>query len=304
MYFIVNKHAGGGQGYRIFIKKILPRIKKETPNFGFQATSSKKEAITLAKSLVKQNEKSIIVCGGDGGANALIKPLLNSKTALGILPLGSANDFALASLGIPPNPIRALHTLLDGKTMVTDVGMVNSFYFLNVFGIGIDADITHLAHKHPVFRRMPLKELRYGFPLMRELRNPSFSKVKISVDNKSMFSGNAFFLGVYNGKREGAYFYLNNKGSISDGLLNGMVIENVSFQQRLSCLIKIAQEDFQDLPMMHPFEGKEIKISVFNNQIITAQVDGEPIIFESKKDNTTLIVKNIPKALRVIVPKM
>ncbi len=305
MFFVINRHAQGGQGYKIFTKKILPRIRREIPNFAFQVTSSKEEAITIARRLIKQKVKTIIACGGDGTANALVPPLCYAETSLGILPLGSANDFALASLGMSVNPTKALRALLDGEVMVIDVGVVKNFSFLNVFGIGIDASTTHLAHKHPVFRRMPLKELRYGFPLIQELQNPSFLKVRIVADSRLVFEGNVFFLSIYNGKREGAYFCLNSKGSIDDGLLNGIVIENVNFQQRLRYLIKIMKEDFKNLPAVHWFEGEEIKITIFNGneQIINAQVDGEPIVFESEGNSTTLTVKNMHRALHVIIPK-
>jgi YegS/Rv2252/BmrU family lipid kinase len=305
MFFIINRHAQGGQGYRIFIKKILPVIKEEISNFGFQVTSSKKETITIARRLVEQKEKTIIACGGDGTVNALTQPLRHTETFLGILPLGSANDFALASLGMPANPIKALYALLDGEEMNIDVGTIKNFSFLNVLGVGIDASITHLAHKHPIFHRMPLKELRYGFPLIQELQNPSFLKVRIIADSQLVFEGNVFYLSIYNGKREGAYFCLNNRGNINDGLLNVVIIENVNFQQRLRYLIETIKGDFKNLPAVHQFEGKEIEVTIFNGneQIINAQIDGEPIIFESEGSSTVLTIKNDPKALRIIIPK-
>ncbi|TRZ80839.1 hypothetical protein D4R86_03660 [bacterium] len=305
MFFIVNRYAQGGQGYKIFIKKILPLIKKEMPNFGFQVTSSKEEAITTTKRLVEQKEESIIICGGDGTVNGLIQPLCNTETSLGVLPLGSANDFALASLNMPMNPIKALHSLLNGTTMMVDVGVVQDFFFLNVFGIGIDANVTHLAHKHPVFRKMPLKEMRYGFPVIQELQNQTTLQVRIIADDQFVFEGNIFFLNIYNGKREGAYFYFNSKGDISDGLFNGIVIENLNFQQRLYYLIKVMRGDFRGLPAFHQFEGKIIKITILNTNeaIINAQVDGEPILYESEGDPTTLIIENKHKALCIMSPR-
>jgi len=305
MFFIVNRCARGGQGYKIFIKKIFPLIKEGMPNFGFRVTSSKEEAITTAKRLVEQKETFIVACGGDGTLNGLIRPLCGTETSLGVLPLGSANDFALASLGMPSNPIKALSALLDGEIIIADVGTIKNFSFLNVLGIGLDASITHLAHKHPIFSRMPLKELRYGFPLIQELQNPSFLRVKIITDGQLVFEGNVFFLNIYNGKREGAYFYLNSRGSINDGLLNGIVVEDMNFRQRLHYLLKIMKEDFKDLPAIHQFEGEEIKITILNTNgaMINAQVDGEPIVFESEENSTTLIVKNKHEALRIITPK-
>jgi len=306
MFFIVNKLARGGEGYKIFIKKILPCIRKEIPNFAFQVTSSKEEAITVARRLVKQKVKTIVACGGDGTVNALIPSLCYTETSLGILPLGSANDFALASLGMPANPIKALHKLLDGETMPIDVGIIRNCSFLNIFGIGIDASVTHLAHKHPIFHKMPLKELRYGFPLIQELQNPSLLKVRIITDGRLVFEGNVFFLNICNGKREGSYFRLNSKGSIDDGLFNGIVIKNLNFKQRLYYLIKVMRGDLDGLSALHQFKGKVIQVTVLNSNktTINAQVDGEPIVFGSEENSTTLTVNNRHKALHIIIPKL
>ncbi len=306
MFFIVNKFARNGQCHKIFTKKILPILKKKSPNFGFKITSSRKEAITTARKLVARKEEIVVACGGDGTANALIQPLSDAETALGILPLGSANDFALASLGMPMNPTKALYSLLDGMATMVDVGIVENIPFLNVFGIGMDASITHLAHKHPIFRRMPLKELRYGFPLIQELQNPLSLKVKITADNQFVFEGNVFFLNIYNGKREGAYFYLNDRGNISDGILNGVVIENLNFQQRLYYLIKIMRGDLNGLPALHQFQGKVIEITVLNpkKEIINGQVDGGPIFFKSGQSSTTLTITNRHEVLHVIGPRI
>jgi diacylglycerol kinase family enzyme len=198
-------------------------------------------------------------------------------------------------------PKKALNALLFGKRIQADVGLVGQLAFLNVFSIGIDADIAHLAHKHPFFRRLPLKEFRYGLPMIDALQNPNIRHIRIEVDGRVAFEGETFFVGVHNGKREGSYFPLNESGSISDGILNLLVVEDLpSLQERLKYVIQMTTGKLDKLPRLHTFKGKDIKIIIEDededDDVLSAQVDGEPIELATN----TIKISVLPKVLWVI----
>lgn len=87
----------------------------------------------------------VLVGGGDGTLNAAAPALLGSGLALGVLPLGTANDLA-RTLGIPTDLPAACEVILHGRRHHVDLGCVNGVYFFNVAHIGFGVDVTrHLS---------------------------------------------------------------------------------------------------------------------------------------------------------------
>ena len=105
----------------------------------------------------------IIVAGGDGSVHEAVNGILRSasQTALGVIPLGTGNDFAKAC-SIPLHWEDATRLLADriGSNMplrYIDAGRMNDRYFANGAGIGFDAKINHIARSN----RLPLGDLVY-----------------------------------------------------------------------------------------------------------------------------------------------
>src|SRR5699024_10135493 len=78
----------------------------------------------------------VVVGGGDGSLNFAAGPIIRNDLTLGILPLGTANDFA-RTLGYPDDPAEACRTVAQGEDHRIDLGQVNNIYFLNVASIGL-----------------------------------------------------------------------------------------------------------------------------------------------------------------------
>lgn len=83
----------------------------------------------------------IVVGGGDGTLNRALPMVLEAGVPLGVLPLGTANDFARA-LGLPADPEAALEVVLAGHTRKIGLGRANDQWFLNAAGIGLGPDLT------------------------------------------------------------------------------------------------------------------------------------------------------------------
>ncbi len=83
----------------------------------------------------------VIVSGGDGSLNAAGPGLLATALPLGVLPLGTANDFA-RSVGLPLEPAAAAAAICEGATRSIDVGEVNGRVFFNVASVGLAADLA------------------------------------------------------------------------------------------------------------------------------------------------------------------
>ena len=81
------------------------------------------------------------VCGGDGTLSEVVPVLLNTPTALGLLPFGTANDFA-RGLGVPRTLSKAVSVLVEGHVVSTDVGRCGDRYFTTVAAYGFDAEVS------------------------------------------------------------------------------------------------------------------------------------------------------------------
>lgn len=89
---------------------------------------------------------ALFAAGGDGTVNEAINGLASAADALdhvvvGIIPLGTGNDFA-AALGLPAEPDAAIDVLLRGREQRVDLGEVNGRVFVNTSGGGFIAEVS------------------------------------------------------------------------------------------------------------------------------------------------------------------
>ena len=156
---------------------------------------------------------AVVVGGGDGTISAALPALTELGLPLGILPLGSANDFA-RTLGIPENTKEAVATIARGNVRTVDVSDVNGNLFVNSATIGlpceITADITHGAKKAlgPLASLTLLPRVwHYARPFHASLQYGGVTKVVVT---------NAMVVG--NGRYEGGFPVKYER--VDDGLLN------------------------------------------------------------------------------------
>src|SRR5882724_6137887 len=87
----------------------------------------------------------LIAAGGDGTLKEVVHGLMDLSTVarpvLGVVPLGTANDFAIGC-GIPRDPDKALALCMEGEGTPVDVGKANEHWFLNAASIGFGDDVT------------------------------------------------------------------------------------------------------------------------------------------------------------------
>ena len=85
--------------------------------------------------------ETLILGGGDGSVSSVVDFLAHSHTTLGLLPLGTANDFA-RTLGIPSEVKAACDTIANGKVVDVDLGLAGDNYFVNVASVGLGVGAT------------------------------------------------------------------------------------------------------------------------------------------------------------------
>ena len=162
-----------------------------------------------------------VICGGDGTINYVVNAMydLGISPELGIIPAGTANDFA-NSLGMPRNILKAARQIAKGKTTKVDCGIVNGYRFVNVLSFGVlttTSQRTTDKEKHIVGK---LAYLRVG---SRDLRTMHRIPLIIRINGEEFSTDAVMFLAL-NGKSAG-HFTLAPSASVEDGMLDVLVME-------------------------------------------------------------------------------
>ena len=153
--YIINPNSGVGKKRSIAkeIRQLWKENGKSDSKIEIVYTAHRGHARELAESY--RNKVDIIVAvGGDGTVNEIGTGLINSSTALGIIPAGSGNGLA-RELDIPLRITNAIEIINEAKIRTLDVMKIQDHYSLNVAGIGFDAFISHKFAKVKV--RGPLQ---------------------------------------------------------------------------------------------------------------------------------------------------
>lgn len=158
---------------------------------------------------------AVIVGGGDGTVSCAAAPVIDAGLPLGVLPLGTANDFA-RTLGLPQDPVGAAAVIAAGRTRRVDVGDVNGMPFLNVASIGLSASLARALTTETKRRFGALSYLLTSLRVVLRAR---------SVSGVLRWSGGAvpfrtLQLAVGNGRYYGAGMTVAPDARIDDGTLD------------------------------------------------------------------------------------
>src|SRR5215472_10531782 len=146
---ILNPFAGNLETVRDWQE----RIESIVCGLPIRITSHPGDAEALARRAVEEGFARVVAAGGDGTVNHVANGIAGSNAALGILPMGTVNVFAM-ELGLPSNDLeRCWEIVQAGNTRLVDLPSANGRYFVQLGGIGLDAPAvkeTTLAFKRSI----------------------------------------------------------------------------------------------------------------------------------------------------------
>ena len=162
----------------------------------------------------------VILGGGDGTLNAAALGLHDTQLPLGVLPLGTANDFA-RTLGIPPDLAAAARVIVERPPRPVDLGDVNGHPFLNVASIGFSAD---LARALTARAKKRFGVLGYGIVAARLLWQSRLFTAFIEHDN-TVETVRTLQVSVGNGRYYGGGMAVEATATADDGRLDFYSLE-------------------------------------------------------------------------------
>lgn len=233
------------------------------------------------KDLVKKyaDEECIIyVCGGDGTFNEAASCLVNKKAILGILPMGTANDFRKNF----KDKNFSIEATKKPEIILSDLIQVEDRYALNVLSFGLDTLI--LANTYNVLEKFPfLKDFAYNIGIIQSLFTIKDLNLSIKLELESgqrLDASGSFILGaICNGGYYGGGFNPSPMANVSDGILETVLVKRMSLWELARVIPKYKKGEHLGEKMLDFYPVKSGKI--YSNTKLLANVDGS--IFQSNK---------------------
>ncbi len=232
---------------------------------------------------IDESYKYILVAGGDGTVDNAVNHMkrLGINIPIGILPVGTANDFA-KFIGIPEDIEAACEQILSSKPKKLDLGKINDKYFINVASTGLFTDVSQ---KTDVNLKNTMGKLAYYVKGLEQL--PNFRKLKIKVKSENdVFDGNMYLMMVFNGQTAGNLKFAY-KAEVDDGMLDIIIIKAGMIKDMIALFIKMIKGDhLEDAAGLEYFKSNRIEIECYED--IVTDIDGErgpdfPLVIECIK---------------------
>ncbi|PYE56608.1 diacylglycerol/lipid kinase family protein [Deinococcus yavapaiensis] len=254
---VLNPHAGRGLAMRTW--PLLERALR-TRRLAFDVILAHDPSAALARVHELPASQPLLAVGGDGTVSALLPALVGTGRPLGIVPLGSGNDFAgmlglksgdfegaLARLSSPPRPF-------DAVRVKTPLG---SRVLVNGLGMGFDARITAKMSDAPAW----LNGFgRYAWSALNGVKDLRAPDVEVVVDGDVTYAGPCTLVAVMNGTRYGGGFRISPDSDPSDGCLDVVLGKGVTRGQLLRLMGMVLRGAHLDDPRVRCWKGKDVRL--------------------------------------------
>lgn len=285
--FIINPISGTGS------KEVIPslierHIDKEAYDVEMRFTEYANHASEITTQCKEDGVDIVVAVGGDGTVNEVARALVDSPTALGIIPCGSGNGLA-RHLMLPMNVKGAIDIINVGLIHELDYGVINEHPFFCTCGMGFDAFISKKfadAGKRGM--------MTYLENVLREGLKYEPDTYELTIDGNDTKQYQAFLLSVANASQYGNDAYIAPQASMSDGLLDVVIMEPFDILEAPQVGIELMNKTLDKSSRIKCFKAKDIKIRRSKPGVI--HYDGDPV-----EAGTELHVAIHNKGIRVVV---
>jgi len=289
--FIYNP-ISGITGKKMIVSQIESRLDRSLFSYKIRKTEYQGHATSLTREAVDEGADIVCAIGGDGTVNEVGRALINTNTALAIIPSGSGNGLA-RHLHIPLDPISAIELINECTIRKMDYGIINLHPFFCTCGVGFDAFISEKFAKSKV--RGPIA---YVENVLRNGLNysPETYDIDMVSETEEHIVQKAFLIACGNASQYGNNFYITPQASVRDGMLDVTIIHPFTIIDVPQMAIHLMGGTLDDDSRMSTYRCKSLSIHRENPGVI--HYDGDPA--EAASDIEIAIV---PKGLLCVCPK-
>ena len=320
---LIYNPSGGQVVIRHELDNVVAFLNRYGWSVTLRETSKPLEATQLARQAVSRGAKVVIAVGGDGTVNEVANGLVNTDVALGVLPVGTTNSWAL-QMGIPAlNPmlpgtqvvkliaaleeriarplpanyyrkvlLDAARVLIEGRTVAVDTGELSGRHFLMWAGIGFDAAI---AQGIPLKEKRALGSWAYVLPAIESAYRYSGTDVCLNLDGKVVKVSTPLIV-ISNIQLYGGVMAIGAKACVNDAKLDVCIFKGGGFFTFVQQAMKVLSHRHLQDPKVEYYQCREIVVEPARP--LPVHVDGEPFT------TTPVAIHTVPSSLKVIVPKI
>ncbi|MGW6459209.1 diacylglycerol kinase [Streptomyces sp. NPDC055078] len=251
------------------------------------------DALRRAREAVGGGTGALIAVGGDGMVSLALQAVAGTGTPLGVIAVGTGNDFARA-LGLPVRDPRGAGALIaealaQESARPVDLGRAGRKWFGTILASGFDSRVNDRGNR----MRWPRGRLTYDLAMVAELAALRPIPYRITLDGGPPRDIEATLVAVGNGPSYGGGMRMCPGAELDDGLFDVTVVAPCSRTTLLRVFPRVYRGTHTDRPEVTVHRARSLTLAADG---ITGYADGEPL------GPLPLTAECVPGAVRVLVP--
>lgn len=284
--FIMNPISGTQN--KAGIPELIERtLDYEQFSYELRLTEHAGHASEIANEAKEQGVDIVVAIGGDGTVNEVARAIVHSNTALGIMPCGSGNGLARHLL-LPMNLKKSIEILNRCEIHELDYGIINGHAFFCTCGMGFDAFVSQKFAE--AGKRGPIT---YVENVLREGLKYKPETYEIQ-DEQGTTRAKAFLISCANASQYGNNAYIAPQASMSDGLLDVIIMEPFDVLEAPQISIEMFNKTLDKNSKIKTFKCQ--RLHIHRKQPGFIHYDGDPVMTDADVD-----IELKPKGIRVVV---
>ena len=266
VHLLVSPDAGRGKAANA-LTAIRATLASEGVDVVDISGTTAADSLEAACQIVDQGAERIVTVGGDGLIHLALQAVAETQTVLGVIPVGTGNDFARA-LGLPTDPAEAVHSAL-GSALPTDALQIGEHWVASVATAGFSGDVNERANG----MRLPRGHSRYTIATLLELPRLKNRRVRLTIDDV-VHEYDAAMLAFANTRDFGGGMQICPDADPGDGLVDITVVADIGRFELLRFFRLVFDGRHLAHPKVHSHRGSEVTIECEN---LAFWGDGEPL---------------------------
>ena len=244
-----------------------------------ERTTRPGHGVELAASAVRAGARHVVAVGGDGTVHEVANGLLRDTTApggtqhaaplLGVVPIGTGNDFAKLCGVYRHGPVHAVRRLVTARSAAFDVGRVLDEYFVNSAGVGFGAEVVRVRNAMPRLSGF----LSYLVPVLRAFARFRPPRLDIRASGFGE-TGYMMMVEICNGTTAGGSYRFAPAALPADGRLDVCVVRRVSLPRFLLAVPRVMRGTHGTMREVALFQTRSITVRSLEGPVVL-HLDGE-----------------------------
>ncbi|HAQ07805.1 MAG TPA: sphingosine kinase [Bacillus bacterium] len=289
---IIVNPSSGKEKARDYAEKTENILSNQYSDIVTRLTESEGDAASFAREACQEGVTAVIVMGGDGTVNEAINGISDQthRPRLGIVPLGTINDFARA-LDIPLEPYEAISILKTQSTKSVDIGKINDAYFANVLAVGALAEASYNVTAEQKTRFGPLA---YFMESAKSFLGTETIQLRVEHE-KGSWEGESFLLLAALTNSVGGFETLAPDAEVNDGKLHVFIVKQFSFPKIAKIIPSLLKGDLKESEEVEYVLTSFLNVSSTTDHMVNIDgEEGQPLPFSANV---------LPGHLNVFVPE-